>query len=473
MHMRYEQGIGNRLIGYVPASDLSNLIPLAMNQIRPALKARLTTTEGAPPFRGLLLGSRSALASRQCNPNLSSGSILLLIPRRIPLRVSLLLLLPLFHAVVAVAIGPAPSQDTLTFSNGDSLTGKLDREVAGTVYFKSDELGELKIPWSRIKSLHTAEPYAVLETQPKVHVRRLAADAIQGTVSVEGDKLTVKSVQAAALSTQLPVQQAQFIVSEPTFQGQVVRAPGLLQGWNGSLSGGITVVRGTQNQYTYTSSVALARTVPTVDWLPTRNRSTLDFSSSYGRITQPAYESGGTPVAASFTKSAIYHGDAERDQYISTRVFLLTQTAFDHNYSQGLDLQQIYGAGAGITLLKSGRQQLDLKAALQYEKQAFITAASGTNQNLIGSTFSVNYTLKLPGGLVIDQLAEYLPAFNVTRAYSATESDTLKIPFYKELAFEVGTIDSYLNDPVPASPPTKRNSFQFITGVTYTIKSRY
>jgi hypothetical protein len=47
------------------------------------------------------------------------------------------------------------------------------------------------------------------------------------------------------------------------------------------------------------------------------------------------------------------------------------------------------------------------------------------------------------------------------------------VPFYKELAFEIGTIDSYLNDPVPADPPTKRNSFQFTTGVTYTLKSKY
>jgi hypothetical protein len=401
-----------------------------------------------------------------------------LLPSLLVLIPTLLLVLPpasFAKEPVKTPARPADPHDTLTFANGDTLTGKLDREVAGTVYFHSNELGELSIPWSKIKSLQTDERFAVLEKQPKVQVRRLAVDAIQGTVSVDGDHLTVKPEQGTKTAPEriIPVKDAQFIVNEPTFEGQVIKAPGLFEGWNGSLSGGITVVRGTQNQYTYTSGMALARAVPTVDWLPTRNRSTLDFSRSYGRITQPAYVIDGLPVAATYTKSAIFHADAERDQYISTRVFLLTQTAFDHNYSQGLDLQQIYGAGAGITLLKGGHQLLDLKSALQYEKQAFITSASGTNQNLVGSTLSANYTLKLPGGIVFNQIAEYLPAFNVTRAYSANESNTVKVPFYKELAFEIGTIDSYLNDPVPADPPTKRNSFQFTTGVTYTLKSKY
>jgi hypothetical protein len=81
--------------------------------------------------------------------------------------------------------------------------------------------------------------------------------------------------------------------------------------------------------------------------------------------------------------------------------------------------------------------------------------------------------LKLPAKVVLNQQMEYIPAFNVGRAYSANETDTLTIPFYKQISFTIGTIDSYLNDPVAAVPPTKRNSFQFSTGVTYTLKSKY
>jgi hypothetical protein len=47
------------------------------------------------------------------------------------------------------------------------------------------------------------------------------------------------------------------------------------------------------------------------------------------------------------------------------------------------------------------------------------------------------------------------------------------MPFLRKLAFSVGSNDSYLNDPPPADPPTERNSFQFTTGLTYAIKSKY
>ena len=73
---------------------------------------------------------------------------------------------------------------------------------------------------------------------------------------------------------------------------------------------------------------------------------------------------------------------------ISRRAFLHSaQTAFDHNFSQDLDLQQIYGGGVGWTAIKTPKHQLDLKATMQYEKQVFISGAAGTNQNLVGSTF--------------------------------------------------------------------------------------
>ncbi len=378
---------------------------------------------------------------------------------------------------------PAPKgpRDTLTFENGDTLQGQLEREVTGTVYFNSDELGEVSVPWSKIRSLKTRTGFVVLENKPGV--RHRAIDASEGTLSVENSEVRVNpgAPPPAAKKEQtvvpgprpIPVKAAQFILDERTFNRQVRGEPNFFEGWNGSATAGVTLVQGTENQRSYTSAVALVRTVPTVSWLVTRNRTQADFSSSYGKITQPAYMSGGVLTPATSTKSSIFHADAERDQYFSNRGYALVQTAFDHNYSQGLDLQQIYGAGFGVTVLKRPDQLLDLKATLQYEKQQFIAGTAGNSQNLIGSTLSATYQLKLKRGMVFDQQASYLPAFNNLHAYSANETDTLSFPFHKNLAFTVGTIDSYLNDPVPSEPPTTRNSFQFTTGVTYTIKSRY
>jgi hypothetical protein len=40
-------------------------------------------------------------------------------------------------------------------------------------------------------------------------------------------------------------------------------------------------------------------------------------------------------------------------------------------------------------------------------------------------------------------------------------------PTYKRLGFTVGTVDAYLNDPAAGS---KKNSFQFTGGITYSLK---
>ena len=154
------------------------------------------------------------------------------------------------------------------------------------------------------------------------------------------------------------------------------------------------------------------------------------------------------------------------------RFFALGQIAYDHNFGQDLDLQQIYGGGVGWTAYKTPTQEADLKATIQYEKQQFITGGPSANKNLIGSTLAATYVLHRKLVTYI-QGVSFLPAYNEPRAYSANETNTFAFPAYKDLSFSLGTIDSYLNDPPATEPPTKRNSFQFTMGLTYAIKSKY
>ncbi len=365
-----------------------------------------------------------------------------------------------------------PPHDVIVFTNGDQLTGVLLREVGGKVIFHSEILGDVTIPWSKIKSLHTQTQLAVLNKSITPRRGQVPRQLPMGSLSVADNLITVHPVNHAMIKP-IPVKDAQYIIDETTLEKQIYGHPGFFSAWNGAVTAGATVVNATQKQYTYNGAIALNRTVPTLSWLDTVNRTTLDFNGSYGKITQPAYTSEGVFYPSTNTKSAIYHGDAERDEYFSTRFYVLAQTSFDHNYSQGLDLQQIYGGGLGSTVIKRPKQSLDIKATVQYEKQQFINATDGVNQNLVGSTFAGVYALKFPRGVVLNQQLAYVPAWNNPHAYSANESDTIAIPFYKFLSFSLGTMDSYLNNPSPAVPPTQRNSFQFTFGATYQFKTKY
>jgi hypothetical protein len=361
--------------------------------------------------------------------------------------------------------------DVFVLSNGDTLHGKLVNSSDGKVMFHSDALGDISVSWDKIKELHTSGSYAVLDKSTKPRSKKDAGAIPTGQLEVTNNSIAIRSEKAAPAP--IPVADAQYILDAGTLDKQLNRKPGFFTGWNGAATAGAAIVTATENQFTFSGGVGLVRVVPTVSWLTTRNRTSIDFLGSYGKITQPAYTdpATGIVVPSVVTKSALYHAGAERDQYFSPRFFALAQTAFDHNYGQDLDLQQIYGGGFGWTFLKTPKQEADLKATIQYEKQQFISDSSA-NQNLIGSTISLGYVLhsKL---MTYTQGLAFIPAFNNPHAYSANETNTLAFPAYKNFSFSVGTLDSYLNNPPDTLPPTKRNSFQFTMGVTYAIKSKY
>lgn len=358
-----------------------------------------------------------------------------------------------------------PSPDVVVLSNGDTLHGELVSAVNGDVTFHSAVLGDIKLKWSDIKELRTGQKFAVMsKTAAKPRGRNEAGAIPVGTVDVSKRGVIVHEVNGS--TPPLPTAKIAYIVDQRTLDQQVYHEPNFFTGWNGAATVGATIVQATQNQYTASGSIALVRRVPGVSWLDTRHRTSADFSGSYGKIMQT-----GLPTV----KTSIYHADAERDQYFSSRFYAVGQVAFDHNFSQALALQSIFGGGIGWTAIKDPRQELDFKGTLQYAAQTFLAvppAPAAPSQHLVGSTFSGNYDLQLRR-FSFTQQAAFLPAYNTPRAYSASQSNTLAFPAYKNFAFSIGTLDTYLNDPPLTVPPTKRNSFQFTMGLTYAIKSKY
>jgi hypothetical protein len=69
--------------------------------------------------------------------------------------------------------------------------------------------------------------------------------------------------------------------------------------------------------------------------------------------------------------------------------------------------------------------------------------------------------------MVFTETANILPAFNNATDYSANLLASLTIPVFKRLSASVSATDNFLNDP---SPGYNKNSFQFVTGVTYALR---
>jgi hypothetical protein len=252
----------------------------------------------------------------------------------------------------------------------------------------------------------------------------------------------------------VPVGDLGNVIDQAAFD-QAFRGTGFFDKWTGTVSIGSSIVEATQNSLSFNTSASLIRAIPTESWLPPSDRTTANFSDSYGKVTQP-----GTPEV----RTSIYHADAERDQYFSSLVFAFGAVAFDHNFSQGLDLQQLYGGGIGWTAVHKTNESLDFKGSIDYEKQQFFL--SSENQNLLNSVFAESYAVKFAHGIAVKEQISASPAWTNTRAYSAIGNLGIIFPVYKRLGFNANLIDSFLNDPPPAF---KKNSVQFTTGLSYTL----
>jgi hypothetical protein len=319
--------------------------------------------------------------------------------------------------------------------------------------FKSDLAGELTVKWRDVKELHTTQKLAVIEKGMKMRGKQLVTTAPQGTVSANAESISI--TRDSGETETVPVANTVHMMDAATFARDVARTAGTFEDWSGTATAGASLVTATQDSRSFTTGIALVRGIPPETWLEKRSRTEIDFTSSYGTVSQP-----GTPTL----KTDIFHAGGQQDWYFSPTLYGFAEGLFDHNYSQGLSLQQTYAGGVGWTGMLGPATELDLKAGMSYESQEFTT---GPGQNLIGSLFGENFHHKFHRGWTLAQQLSISPAWNNSRALLANGNVTFTMPLYKRLNFTTGIIDAFLNDPAPGF---RKNSFQFTTGVTYTLR---
>lgn len=344
--------------------------------------------------------------------------------------------------------------DVLIFANGDKLTGRFERSDGSKVVFKADMAGEIAVEWKSIKEIHTNREFAVIPSGVKVKRGESPAKIPQGVLAVENQRIELHN-PGTAVET-IPTADSAYVVDQEAFDRAVTSSEGVFQGWNGSVTLGASLVEATQRSNTLSGAASWLRVTPLEHWLDRRDRTSVSVSFAYGKLTQPNTQD---------VKTDIYHLDAEHDRYFTSRLFGFGVLAYDHNFSQGLDLQQSYGAGIGWTVVKNPENELNLRSSMNYVKQQFQTAL--LNQNLIGSAFTENYMHRFAHDVVLTEQGSVTPTWNNRDAYSAASQLSLTIPVYKRFSLSLAGIHTFINNPPEGF---RKNSVQFTTGLTYTVK---
>lgn len=345
-----------------------------------------------------------------------------------------------------------PGTDTLILTNGEKLIGHLEHATDTVVVFKSDTAGEVTVKWSNVQEVETPEAFAAIPKGVKLRHKEDTNGIPQGPISATSQSIQIKVPQRTKST---PTTDIGNIIDAAAFQ-QAFEHVSLWDGWKGGATAGLALTEATQNSRNFTVGINLVRTSPDATWLDPRNRTIFGFNEAYGKVSQPGIAD---------VKTSLYHLGLEQDRFFNSRVYGFVGGALDHNFSQGLKLQQTYGGGLGFVVFKETNQELDFKASLDYIDQRF--DAPGLNKTLIGSVFGENYTRTFTHGILFTEAAGITQPWNDTSAYSALGNAALTFPVYHRLGLTLGALDNFLNNPPPGF---KKNSFQFTAGVTYSVQ---
>ncbi len=333
--------------------------------------------------------------------------------------------------------------DTLTFTNGDRITGTLVRADASNVYFQSPMFGQAAVPWKNIQSLTTEKPYVLITSRYGVHHGRILLRHQQLIIYRQG--------HATAILT--PKQTAMLVTPE-TYSHDITAAYPIWSGWKGALTAGISLVNATQSVRSFTGSIAISRQTPRLDWLPPQSKTSFALQGNYGRIAQ----TGHPTVLTEILNSAL-----EQDEYLSTRLFLFANAIGDRNIAQGLGLQQAYGGGLGWKIKHTPATEISVRADLHYTRQRFLNQAGN---HFLASSYTENFSHHFNQAVIWTESLSVTPSLTQSLAYQTSGSTALVIPLYKALSFNTSIIDSYINNPQPGF---LKNSLQFVSGLQFTL----
>src|ERR1700743_1972636 len=145
------------------------------------------------------------------------------------LALSLVLLFQQARTVWAQGIPAKPAPDVIVFTNGDQLTGTLERADGDSYVFKSDIVGEVTVSADKIKELHAGGKFVALKKGEKI----TRTSKQPGSFSYSDNAITVADTKSGGPET-VPVKDLAHLIDGVTYDKEVVSNPGIWYGWNGS-----------------------------------------------------------------------------------------------------------------------------------------------------------------------------------------------------------------------------------------------
>ena len=157
--------------------------------------------------------------------------------------------------------------DQVTLKNGDRLTGTIVKTDEDKLEFKSEFAGDVKLPWSAVVAIVSAEP---------LHVALKNGKTIVGVVTTKDEKFEVAAPSGPVEAPKAEVAAVRNNAEQDVYMR--MEHPRLIDLWAGLLDAGLRLTRGNSESTSFALTGKAARTTK-------RTKVTLYSTEIYSRST--------------------------------------------------------------------------------------------------------------------------------------------------------------------------------------------
>jgi putative salt-induced outer membrane protein YdiY len=327
---------------------------------------------------------------------------------------ALLLLLALTGASQAVA------QQTLVLTNGDRVTGKLDK-IDGSLWVVKYMDGEIKVPATQIQTFSTAVPLGVRLTSGAIGVLDTTSGRM-GMRSADGGVIVVGPAEVAAIGS--ANDPAALRVVRIGLYSPIRRFWVLVAGF------GLSDLTGNSRARTTSGNIEFER------------RTKKDRLNLQGAMHRESSQSPGGAFAQTVGK---YFGAARTDITLSGALFAFGETRKERDRFQDLRLRSIYDGGLGLQVISKPKTDLRFSGGGGYRKENYYTALSTSSAIVVLSGI---WKQRL-GPTRFAWQVDWNPRADMIDDYHLRSDASLTATAFKGLGLRVAMLDEYNSRPLP------------------------
>ena len=332
--------------------------------------------------------------------------------------------------------------DQVTLKNGDRLSGTIVKTDDDKLEMKSEFAGDVKLPWSAVGAIVSAEP---------LHIALKNGQTIVGIVTTKDGKF---EVAAATGSVEAP--KAEVVAVRNNAEQDVymrMEHPRIIDLWAALLDTGLSLTRGNSESTSFALTGKAARTAK-------RTKISLYSTEIYSRSTL---------AGVSNTTANAIRGGARVDVNLRGRSFAFGLADFEHDRFQDLDLRSVQGGGLGYHLIKEKDRTFDVFGGLTYNQEYYSKPFRPPNPSTTRKTaeFVVGETLatKVGSRTTLSEQFNFFPNLSDTGDYRLQLDATAATKLKNWLSWQVTFSDRYVSGPLLG---LKNNDVLFTTGLRLT-----